>query len=60
MRAGVIEQSERERIDEQAIARVDAAVEFAEASPFPTPASLYDDVYVLGPEVHGLYSVRTT
>jgi pyruvate dehydrogenase E1 component alpha subunit len=57
---GAIDEAERERIDEVAIARVDAAVEFAEASPFPTPESLYDDVYVLGPEVHGLYSVRTT
>ena len=35
----------------QALARVDAAVEFAEASPFPAPESLYDDVYVLGDEV---------
>ena len=26
---------------------MDAAVEFAEASPFPAPESLYDDVYVL-------------
>ncbi len=60
VREGLIEASERERIDAQAIARVDAAVEFADASPFPTPDSLYDDVYVLGPEVHGLYSVRTT
>ena len=31
----------------EAIARVDAAVAFAEASPFPAPESLYDDVYVL-------------
>ncbi|HLM84918.1 MAG TPA: pyruvate dehydrogenase (acetyl-transferring) E1 component subunit alpha [Solirubrobacteraceae bacterium] len=59
VREGVIEESERERIDGEAIARVDAAVEFAEASPFPTPESLYDDVYVLGSEVRGLYSVRT-
>jgi pyruvate dehydrogenase E1 component alpha subunit len=60
VREGVIEASEREQIDERAIARVDAAVEFAEASPFPTPESLYDDVYVLGPEVRGWYSVQTT
>ncbi len=57
---GVIEESERERIDGDAIARVDAAVAFAEESPFPTPESLYDDVYVLGGEVRGVYSVRTT
>jgi pyruvate dehydrogenase E1 component alpha subunit len=59
VREGVIDESERERIDERAIARVDAAVEFAEASPFPTPESLYDDVYVLDREVRGVYSVRT-
>jgi hypothetical protein len=39
---------------------VDAAVEFAEASPFPPPESLYDDVYVLDQDVHGSYSVKTT
>jgi pyruvate dehydrogenase E1 component alpha subunit len=60
VREGVIDESERERMDEQAIARVDGAVEFAEASPFPAPESLYDDVYVLDDEVRGSYSVRTT
>jgi pyruvate dehydrogenase E1 component alpha subunit len=60
VREGVIDQDERERIDERAIARVDAAVEFAEASPFPAPGSLYDDVYVLDQEVRGWYSVATT
>ena len=60
VREGVIDESERERIDEQAIARVDAAVEFADASPFPAPESLYDDVYVLDREVRGWYSVATT
>ncbi len=60
VREGVIEESEREHIDEQALARVDRAVEFAEASPFPTPESLYDDVYVLDQEVRGWYSVQTT
>jgi pyruvate dehydrogenase E1 component alpha subunit len=59
VREGVIEEPERERIDAEAIARVDAAVEFAEASPFPPAESLYDDVYVLGSEVRGVYSVRT-
>jgi pyruvate dehydrogenase E1 component alpha subunit len=60
VREGVIEESERERIDERAVALVDEAVEFAEASPFPAPESLYDDVYVLDQEVRGSYSVRTT
>ncbi|HTA35769.1 MAG TPA: pyruvate dehydrogenase (acetyl-transferring) E1 component subunit alpha [Solirubrobacteraceae bacterium] len=56
----VIDEAERQRIDAEAIARVDAAVEFAEASPFPAPESLYDDVYVLGDRSRGWYSVRTT
>ncbi len=66
MREGVIDEAERERIDAEAIARVDAAVEFAEASPFPTPESLYDDVYVLPRsgtgelDVRGWYSLQTT
>jgi hypothetical protein len=48
------------RMDGEAIARVDAAVEFADASPFPAPESLYDDIYVLDPQTHGWYSVETT
>ncbi len=44
---GVIDAVEPQRMDAEAIARVDAAVEFADASPFPAPESLYDDVYVL-------------
>jgi len=59
VREGVIEEAERQLIDEEAIARVDRAVAFADASPFPTPESLYDDVYVLDPEVRGWYSVET-
>jgi len=54
--AGIIEESDREDIDSAALARVDAAVAFADASPFPTPESLYDDVYVLDPNVRGSYS----
>jgi pyruvate dehydrogenase E1 component subunit alpha len=57
---GVIDEDELAQIDARAIERVDAAVEFAEASPFPTPESLYDDVYVLDPSSSGWYSVRTT
>ena len=53
--AGVITAPERDQIDAQAMARVDAAVEFAERSPFPGPESLYDDVYVLGDQVKGMY-----
>ena len=31
------------------------AVAFAEASPFPAPESLYEDVYVLDEQVRGAY-----
>jgi pyruvate dehydrogenase E1 component alpha subunit len=60
MSEGAIDEADLKRIDEDAVTRVDAAVEFAEASPFPTPESLYDDVYVLDGEVRGWYSVQTT
>jgi pyruvate dehydrogenase E1 component alpha subunit len=40
-----------ERMDKEAVATVDAAVEFADNSPFPDLASLYDDIYVIGEQV---------
>ena len=54
---GVLDGRRREELDAAAIARVDAAVAFADASPRPPPESLYDDVYVLGDQVRGWYSV---
>ena len=60
VREGVIDEREREQIDADAVARVDAAVQFADASPFPAPDTLYDDVYVLDRRATGWYSVRTT
>jgi pyruvate dehydrogenase E1 component alpha subunit len=54
---GVIDESERVRMDVATIATVDAAVAFADASPHPGPNALYDDVYVLGDQVRGWYSV---
>jgi pyruvate dehydrogenase E1 component alpha subunit len=60
MDEGAITAAEVERLDAEAIARVDAAVEFAEASPFPEPGDLYDDIYVLGESSRGWYSVETT
>jgi TPP-dependent pyruvate/acetoin dehydrogenase alpha subunit len=53
----VVDEAGREEMDAAAIATVDEAVAFAEASPFPTPQSLYDDVYKLGDQVRGWYSV---
>ena len=54
---GIVEDGEAEQLDEAAIKRVDEAVAFADESPFPPPESLYDDVYVLGDQVRGWYSV---
>jgi pyruvate dehydrogenase E1 component alpha subunit len=58
-REGIIDAGEQQRLDADAIARVDGAVEFADASPFPTPESLHDDVYVLDQRSQGWYSVQT-
>ncbi|HWI08814.1 MAG TPA: pyruvate dehydrogenase (acetyl-transferring) E1 component subunit alpha [Solirubrobacteraceae bacterium] len=55
--AGVLGEDEREAMDREAIERVDAAVAFADASPHPSPNALYDDIYVLGDQVRGWYSV---
>src|SRR3954447_12647956 len=54
---GVLDEGEAEEIDKAAVARVDDAVEFADNSSFPPPEALYDDVYVLGDQVKGWYSV---
>jgi len=55
--AGVLDSEEVERLDAEALRRVDEAVSFADSSPFPPPESLYDDVYALGSQVRGWYSV---
>jgi pyruvate dehydrogenase E1 component alpha subunit len=55
--AGVLTAEERERLDRDTIERVDEAVAFADASPHPSPNALYDDIYVLGDQVRGWYSV---
>jgi pyruvate dehydrogenase E1 component alpha subunit len=55
--AGVIDDVRREELDRETIAEVDRAVEFADTSPFPSPESLYDDVYVLGDQVSGWYAI---
>jgi pyruvate dehydrogenase E1 component alpha subunit len=54
-REGILDGNAPMEIDRDAIARVDEAVAFAEASPFPTPESLYEDVYVLGEHTKGAY-----
>jgi pyruvate dehydrogenase E1 component alpha subunit len=59
VREGVLGEAELERIDAEAMAHVDAAVQFADASPYPPPESLYDDVYVLGGQVRAWYSAAS-
>jgi pyruvate dehydrogenase E1 component alpha subunit len=54
---GIIDSDDAERLDAEAIEQVDKAVSFADSSPFPPPEALYDDVYVLGRQVRGWYSV---
>ena len=54
---GVLPDGTLEEIDRDVVARVDRAVEFADAAPFPPPESLYDHIYVLGDQVKGWYSV---
>jgi pyruvate dehydrogenase E1 component alpha subunit len=54
---GVSSAEECIELDRRAQARVDDAVTFADASPFPEASSLYDDVYVLGDQVQGWYSI---
>ena len=55
--AGILDQKDFEELDRKAIATVDEAVKFAEESPAPALESLYENVYVLGEQVQGWYSV---
>lgn len=50
---GALSKEQREQIDSDAKQKVELAVEFAEASPFPDPSALYEDVYVMDEQVHG-------
>jgi pyruvate dehydrogenase E1 component alpha subunit len=43
----VVSEKDLEKLDEEAVAKIDEAVEFADNSPFPDLDSLYDDIYVL-------------
>jgi len=55
--AGMLDADERERMDRETVVRIDQAVAFADASPHPAPTALYEDIYVLGDQVRGWYSV---
>jgi pyruvate dehydrogenase E1 component alpha subunit len=53
----VVTDDDAEKIDAEAVERVDKAVAFADQSPHPEPESLYDNIYVFGDQVRGWYSV---
>jgi pyruvate dehydrogenase E1 component alpha subunit len=53
----VLSEDDAEKLDSDAVARIDRAVEFADGSPFPDLDSLYDDIYVYGEQVQGWYSM---
>jgi pyruvate dehydrogenase E1 component alpha subunit len=55
--AGIAGEDVVQETDEAAVKRVDEAVAFADASPFPPPEALYDDVYALGGQLRGWWSV---
>jgi len=55
--AGLIDDAQFDERDRRAIEIVDEAVAFADASPEPALESLYDNIYVLGDQVQGWYSV---
>jgi pyruvate dehydrogenase E1 component alpha subunit len=48
---GVLSEGDVAALDDAAMKEIDAAVEFAEQSPFPDLDSLYDDIYVIGEQV---------
>ena len=56
-REGALSDDDVEELERRAVEAVDEAVRFAERSPFPELDSLYDDIYVLGDQVRGWYSV---
>ena len=55
--AGHLDEKGVEELDRKAVEMVDEAVNFADESPAPALESLYENVYVLGDQVQGWYSV---
>ena len=55
--AGLLDDAGFEEHDRRAVEIVDEAVAFADESPEPALESLYDNIYVLGDQVQGWYSV---
>ncbi len=56
----VLSEDDVKAMDDEAVKAVDAAVAFADRSPFPDLDSLYDDIYVIGEQVRSAwYSTDT-
>ena len=51
--AAKLDDVDLDKLDAEATQTIDAAVEFAEASDFPSAESIYDHVYVTGDQVRG-------
>jgi TPP-dependent pyruvate/acetoin dehydrogenase alpha subunit len=47
-----VPEADLEAMDKDVIAQVDDAVRFAEESPWPTPETLFEDVYVRSPYIN--------
>jgi pyruvate dehydrogenase E1 component alpha subunit len=45
-------QAELDQIDREVLAQIEEAAQYAESSPFPSPESLYEDVYVRSPYIN--------
>jgi pyruvate dehydrogenase E1 component alpha subunit len=52
----VLEDADLERLDQEVVGEVDAAVAFADEADFPPPDSLYDHVYAPGGDRRGWHS----
>ncbi len=50
--AGILSSEEAAAVHERILGEVNAAIAFAEASPFPDPSALLDDVYTLATEAN--------
>jgi pyruvate dehydrogenase E1 component alpha subunit len=54
---GVISEDDQEQIGEQVAETIEEAVRFADDSPHPELDSLYDDLYVIGEQVRGWWTI---
>ncbi len=55
---GIVTDGDIDAMNAEAIATADAAAQSAEEAPFPSPDTLYDNVYALGGQVRGWLSTQ--